>query len=396
MGYYVKEVKNKQSHPRWKVQFVSHKKEHAASSNAKKPKKEWDIPKERWQSLGFLASMDIATAKCHARALNAKSKLKLDELRQLKILDARKTFELECTAIFPDVFKREFEARFILTGIPGENRPDIISHWRNAQKMLLALKIDPSDWFEESISFYDYFHQKHFSLSYLRKILRIANLWGFFVCKKTGKQFLPVPSPAGHQKRRLLEAYYAYTEKPRRESAPIIPSQLNIVKNTISPSLYNWIYISVWLGLRPMEVDNLKNRELYQYNIAADGTPVLWIYQTKLTSVHPVKRWKPIPLLFAEQKKIIDIIKSNKFHRPLVKTMRRHFGDETTLYGGRKGFADLMLSRNQYLENIAQWMGHASIERTWRNYKNRRICHYHPSEYAPNANFAPASISLAV
>ena len=396
MGYYVTEVKNKQSHPRWKVQFVSHKKEHTVTSQAKKPKKEWDIPKDRWQDLGFLPCMDIATAKCHARQLNSKSKLKIDELRRIKILEAQKSLDLEIAAFLPEVFTREFETRFILKYAPGENSRETISHWRTAQKMLLSLKIDPSDWFEDSLAFYDYFYQKHFSLSYLRKILRIMNLWGFFVCKKTGKPFLPVPSPAGHEKKRLLTAYYAYSAKPSRESAPIIPSQLNAIKQTISPSLYNWIYISVWLGLRPLEVDNLKSKDLYTINTADDGTTVLWIYQTKLIGVPPLKRWKPIPLLFKEQKEIIHIIQSNKFHRPLVKTMRRHFSEETTLYGGRKGFADLMLSRNQSLENIAQWMGHATIERTWRNYKNRRICHYHPSECAPNAPWAPNSVALAV
>jgi integrase len=70
------------------------------------------------------------------------------------------------------------------------------------------------------------------------------------------------------------------------------------------------------------------------------------------------------------------IIKSGNFKRPLTKTVRHHFGEHTTLYGGRKGFTDLMLGHQQRLENISQWMGHSSIDRTLRNYKSRTITHY--------------------
>jgi integrase len=392
MGYYVKELKNKKSIPQWKLQFVSHKKEHTPQSAAKKPKKEWDIPKDRWDSLGFKISMSIGMAKCHARQLNSKSKLKLDELRRKKFLETQQVFELECSAILPEVFKREFEARFILGRAPHEDRRNIASHWRTSQAMILSLKIDPSNWFEESLSFYDYFLDKHYSLSYLRKILRLANLWGFYICKKLGKPFLPVPSPAGHEKKRLLSAYYAFTEKPRSESASISPIQLSSIKDKIHPHLYSWIYLSVWLGLRPLEVDNLKKDGLHAFETTADGTTVLWIHQTKLVGVPPWKRWKPIPLIFDEQKEVVNIIKNSQFQRPLIKTMRHHFGQETTLYGGRKGFTDLMLSRNQGLEHIAQWMGHSSIERTWRHYKSRHTYHYNLNGIMSCSTWTPSKI----
>jgi hypothetical protein len=44
-------------------------------------------------------------------------------------------------------------------------------------------------------------------------------------------------------------------------------------------------------------------------------------------------------------------------------------------YAGRKGFADLMLSRGQSFENISTWMGHSTISRKWRSYKNRGKFH---------------------
>lgn len=67
MGYYVRLLKPKFSPAHWKLQFVSHKKMHAKDSKAKKPKKEWDIPKSRWFSLGFQSKM--TTDQASARAL---------------------------------------------------------------------------------------------------------------------------------------------------------------------------------------------------------------------------------------------------------------------------------------------------------------------------------------
>lgn len=55
--------------------------------------------------------------------------------------------------------------------------------------------------------------------------------------------------------------------------------------------------------------------------------------------------------------------------------MRRYFGEGVTLYAERKGFSDLMLSKNQTLENISIWMGHSTIQRTWTSYKQRRKFH---------------------
>lgn len=89
----------------------------------------------------------------------------------------------------------------------------------------------------------------------------------------------------------------------------------------------------------------------------------------------PEDRWKPIPLLFEEQRFGLKIIEAKSFKRPLVKTIKKHFGDRHDCYGGRKGFVDLMLSKGHTLENISIWMGHATLGRTWRSYKNKRKQH---------------------
>jgi integrase len=98
---------------------------------------------------------------------------------------------------------------------------------------------------------------------------------------------------------------------------------------------------------------------------------VLWVYQTKLIALPPIDRWKPVPLIYDEQKFAAKIIEDGLFERPLNKTVRRYFGEGVTLYGGRKGFTDLMLGKGHTLEAISQWMGHSTIGRTWRTYKDR-------------------------
>ena len=61
--------------------------------------------------------------------------------------------------------------------------------------------------------------------------------------------------------------------------------------------------------------------------------------------------------MFDEQVFGLAILESGNFKRPLVRTMQKYFGDAVTLYAGRKGFSDLMLSKNRTLENISIWMG---------------------------------------
>lgn len=66
-------------------------------------------------------------------------------------------------------------------------------------------------------------------------------------------------------------------------------------------------------------------------------------------------------------------IEDGVLKKPLVKTLRKTFPDVEGigLYSGRKGFVDLMLKYGQTLENIAAWLGHSSIERTWKHYKDK-------------------------
>lgn len=112
MGYYIKKLFNKNSSLNWKVQFISYKKEHIKNTAAKFPKKTWDIPKDRWQSLGFLRSMTIDQAKNRQRQINAQLSLTALESRKLAIKDKLKKFDLVMEAFLPKDLKAEFERRY--------------------------------------------------------------------------------------------------------------------------------------------------------------------------------------------------------------------------------------------------------------------------------------------
>lgn len=89
MGYYARSLPSKKSAPQWKIQFVSFKKVDTVNSRSKKPKREWDIPRSRWQALGFNTFMSRDEAMARARQLNAALHLKRQEEQLKKIADAQ-------------------------------------------------------------------------------------------------------------------------------------------------------------------------------------------------------------------------------------------------------------------------------------------------------------------
>ena len=354
MGYHIKKVSSKKSAPLWKVQFVSFKKKDFHNPQAKDPKKIWDISKTEWSALGFQAWMTFEEASARKRQLNAESKFLREAEARIKLVEENKSFELLVDACLPDFFREEFERRFVFGRMRSPYSRKTLSQWKAAQNCILALRKDPSLWFEEHLQFYDYFTSKKLSLSYIGKILRFINLWGFFCSRKFGKPFLPIPNPRGYERARLLDAYFEKLNGKKADSEPLTFEKLKKIKNKINSENYNWLFLSVWLGLRPKEIDLLLEKQNFRVEQITSGIKILWVYQSKLISKPQPLRWKGIPLLYLEQRRTLNILKQKNFIRPLRKTIKSHFGNDTTLYGGRKGFTDLMLSRGQALENIAR------------------------------------------
>ena len=92
--------------------------------------------------------------------------------------------------ILSEIKKSEAEARK-LEQKASVKKDKIISEARKAaQKMIIAVGIEPSSWFYSHYELYDYLYLKKFSIKYGCAILKVANLWGFFFCKKTGRAFM--------------------------------------------------------------------------------------------------------------------------------------------------------------------------------------------------------------
>jgi len=129
----------------------------------------------------------------------------------------------------------------------------------------------------------------------------------------------------------------------------------NELKSKINEKNFNWLFLSVWLGLRPKEIENFKDPKYWRKESLPTGRKVLWVFQTKIVALPPEGRWKPIPILYDEQHFAFQILQGGNFNRPLIKTMRLHFGRGINLYAGRKGFSDLMLSRGKSLPTSADF-----------------------------------------
>jgi hypothetical protein len=377
MGYYIRSRESKKKFPKWKVQFVSYKKADMPVSCAQKPKKEWDVPRERWRALGFLARMSRDEAQARAKQLNSLELVQRQE-KKLRILRLE---ELEVgkryRAFLPEEFKAEFELRYLrqrdsqtVRRLRRFTRAHIL--WRAVQKLIIHIKIEPSEWHLNQDQIYDYFFERKLSLSYSGKIISMLNRWGIFLCRKIDAPYLPVNRPRGYERQRLVDNYYECSAARKRASRPLSALALLELKGRMKEQQYNWLFASVWLGLRPQEIDNLKDRSFWRTEELPTGTKILWVFQTKLVALPPADRWKPIPLLYEEQKLACEFVEEGALDRPLVKTVRKYFGDGISLYGGRKGFTDLMLEKGHSLEAISQWMGHSTIGTTWRTYKDRR------------------------
>lgn len=340
MGYYIRKLNKKKSLPHWKIQFVSYKNH----------RRTWDIPKERWRALGFHPGMTAFECEVRARQLNSKIHLQQQEERLHRHFKETLELRMRSEAFMPKEFVEEFEMRFIHSRIDDSplgrrrlKRRRVI--WTAAQKMIIKLNVEPSEWFYHLGEIYDYFEAQELSISYIHSVLKFANLWGFFISKKLAKPFLPIEAPRGYDRQRLLEAFYQSKRQKRFPSRGLTPQKLKEVHSKLNPENYNYLLLTLWFGLRPQEVDNLFDKSLWTVEQLPHGPTVLKVFQTKIVALPYEDRWKPIPILFSEQEFALKIIYDGNFKRPLSKTIRYHFGRGYDLYSGRKGFTDLMLTK---------------------------------------------------
>lgn len=334
------------------------------------------VPKEAYPALGFRYDMSVAEAKERASQLNLQ-----DQLKNKKIAQAvrQKTFkDVINTAYLPEKLVKLFTTELHESYHDNESRLEtILKHWNTAQLLISALTLDPKDFFPERTKILNYYKSKQWSPDYIKRITKMLNLWGGFCSRHNNAFFQPIPKLSNVQSQKVIELREE-KEDVRRPARPLDWDTLKNAKSSFQIGglidQWNWLFVALWFGLRPLEVDNLKNKKFWKITKDPDTRiDVLNIYQTKLTSLSKEQRWKPIPVFTKEQKDALEIIKSQELKRPLNKTIQSYLkGEGYETYSPRKGFVDLLLDRGFGLEDISTFLGHNDINTTWRHYKNKK------------------------
>ncbi len=194
--------------------------------------------------------------------------------------------------------------------------------------MIASIKKDYTQFFESRFEIFNYYESKCWSADYIKRITKMTNLWGSFCARKKGTYFEPIPK-IGIRMQQIVKK--RDLKKDIRQSAmPLQWDELRNLKtrfyNENLNLQWNWLYIGMFFGLRPSEIDSLKNTKNYRIEFdSQNDVEVIYVYQNKLKNLAENKRWKIIPLVESEQKQALEFIKSTEFKRPLNKTLKRLF-----------------------------------------------------------------------
>jgi hypothetical protein len=325
MGYEIKKYPAKADGTQtWYVKFNEYKAEGRVQRH---------IPRKEYPTIGISPDMTFEQAREVLNLRNAKRSNETQEARINRIRDRvakqDKAEALHLPRALEEDFIAELKSRF--------NSSTLITHWRASRNFIIQAKIHPKDWSRQSEAFYKLFAAKKVSVSYAEKMIRVMNMWLEFFSSKTDKYHRKLEMPSGPNLERISEAFYS-SSKPSKESAPISPDELKAAKDRLKIEHYNYLFLTVWLGLRPIEIDRLyatTPRKELGHSIDADGDLV--VYQWKLTGVKYEKRWKYIALQFPEMQQAGEIIRSKQFKRPRPSLVNKWVKEGANCYGGRKG-----------------------------------------------------------
>ncbi|MEQ1722190.1 MAG: hypothetical protein ABL930_03380 [Pseudobdellovibrio sp.] len=323
---------------------------------------------------GLKSDMSYEEAQQAAKQYREKTKLERHQTQvALKIQRTKKSVDkIYLPSHLTEPFIAELEVMYKNN---HERLETVLQHWTSAQKIIEDIKQTPDRYFENRFAIYGYFKTKAWSPDYMKRITKILNQWGSFYGRKTGKYFEEIPRISGSWKEEVLDARED-KEHVRLPAQPLewvhLQNSQTEFKNNNLEEKWNWMFIAFHFGLRPSEVDSLKNPKNFKIELdVVNKVQVLRVYQSKLKMLAKDYRWKTIPIHSKKQKKAIELIKLGQFDRPLTKTIKRIIGEKFDTYSPRKGFTDMMLADGWQLEDISVFMGHSSIETTWRHYKNK-------------------------
>lgn len=327
-------------------------------------------------SLGVFRGMSVEDADTALRLHRADNKAKYHADRRAKFAEIAKNRDMATTAWLPKPLLDDFE-RDRLPLLNGRK-----DRWLIAKDILLRLEVPPYDWGWQPELFWRKFQSKGWSLGYVRRLVFYINAWGEFYCKRTGKQWTPIPKPNGTERSRIqLRHFEKRSQKP---TAEMTLDHLKRAELKLSPPQIATLKVAFWCGLRKEELDFVLNNEPSNDTWYVDqdrrGFHVFHLFQDKLRrkGIDPRLCWKAVPLVEPEQEEIIPTLQQKAFQRIPLSVLKRDIGVSLTNRSARKGFSVEMEARGYVRECVNEWLGHVGTSTAAKSYRNRRLAMYSP------------------
>lgn len=319
---------------------------------------------------GFRTEMTIDQAKSRAKQLQSENWVKREADKQARSKALLEKYRKLRGAFLTDSDAEEFEKNWL------KEKNIRRSHWHTMQRILVDCATHPSEWYKRSSVLYEQFVKHRYSPAYCKKLLRYLNIWGYFLCERQNRAWKDVEAPAPSWSKKIRDAYEKRIGKSSFKSQPLTPALLDDAKPKLDRQHFNWLFLSLWFGLRPREVNNLRRDDasLWYIDTGDARFTVLAVFQEKLyeRGIRKEDCWKYIPIVEPEQMEGLKIVRSGEFRAPLNKNIQRIFAGQYTRYAGRQGFHDLMRrQRGHELEDVSKWYGHLTLSTTQRQYPDQ-------------------------
>lgn len=383
MGYYVQ--RRKHNPAKWRVLWRKYIKDEKTGDYRPDTR---HVKLDEYPQIGITKQMSFEEARDAVKKINLDTERSRREGLRNRVKSRIDSEDKAVCAHLPPAFVTKFETEHLSTRYIGNDEllKKMLKLWSTAKRLIRNVKQPTEKWHRYPEFFYVQFEKGlqgrgPMSLGYAKNILSVINMWLDFLGSEQEKMYRPVPWASQTWQARLNSAYEGADKG--QASRLLTPEMLEGLKNPLKPAQHNWVYCTVWAGLRPNEADALTNPK--RTRISYEGkTPILEVYQSKLKNVPKVaERWKRIPLFLPEQRKILKLIESGEIESPLAKTLTDRFGPGHTLYAGRKGFHDLMVTRFQQPElEVIRWLGHRSLDMALKHYAKKEAVRWNPVKKA--------------
>lgn len=325
--------------------------------------------------LGVFAGMALEAAQKALTLHRADGRARYHESRRARLAERAQVRALATTAWLPAALVREFEKERM------EGRPD---RWLIVKEILGKLEVPPYEWHWQPEIFWAGFRARGWSLGYVGKLMRLVNLWGEFYCRRTGKQWYPVPKPTGAARTRIQMKHYE--KKANRPTSEMTVEHLVAAAALLTPPEYNSLRLAFWCLLRKEELafvlSNPSSDSTWYVDEDRRGFSVFHVFQDKLRrkGIEPRLCWKAVPLVEPEQEELLPVIASAAFAPVPLRKLKREVGVALTNRSARKGASIELEARGYSRECVNDWLGHIGTTTAAKSYRSRRLALWAPPE----------------